>query len=158
MPRDSPNPGRWRTPTMKTLDYGRMKVKCTHCGRNKDILETLVTLLLAIQTMVPKELEFPQHSHAVRRKRLDPGTSQGRNLSPIKSSHTVLTFQTRRYWTQDNNGSVAGRTTPWLGPLSYINIPVSLFKPKPYVRTPEMNLGVTLDYLISCSCQYGHVE
>lgn len=90
---------------MKT-EYGRMKVKFTHCDS-----KTLVTLLLAVGTMVPMGLEFPQQSHAGRKKRRELSTSQGKDLSSIKGPHTALTFQTEGYWTQDNDGSVVGRTT-----------------------------------------------
>lgn len=150
MPRDTPNqegegPLLWKL-NMEEWKWSLPIVTGRYLWRSYWLLEQ----------WSPWNWSFPQQSHAGRRKMREPGTSQGRNLSFIKGPHTVLTFQTEGYWTQDNDGSVVGRTTLWPGLLSYTS--VSLFKSKPHSRTLKMNLGVSLDPLISCSCHHDHVE
>lgn len=75
----------------------------------------LITRLLKQWTS--KKWEFPQESHAGKKERHH---TEGGNLSPRKSFHTVLTncqaaLQDEAEAQTMNDGPMVGGITPWLG-------------------------------------------
>lgn len=114
-----------------------------------------------IETMVPKELEFPQESQAGRRKRQKPGSSQRRKLvsrEEISHSSEILSEPPCRRHELDPDRFMkeVGDTTPWQKTTSLNILLVLYLNLKLIPRSWRWETGIRRATECFCCCSFSH--